>query len=246
MPHGLRMRYLLHIGLLCFLITLMGILNKVQASHIRAGDITARRDTTANPNPRRFFFTMVIYMNTASTADHPTVRVSMGNGDVVLVNRVTGQSRGPNIGNQTDMNVYNWEYTYGADGTYIISWNGEVRNAGILNMAAPSDQHSFYISTTININSFRGFNSTPVLTVAPIDLAAVGRRFVHNPGAYDADGDSLSFKLRVPQRMGVGGAEPVPGYTLPSNTFAGCRNADDTGPAFLTLDPNNGQLVWDS
>ena len=35
--------------------------NAARASHIRAGDIQAKIDTTANPNPRRVFFKMVLY-----------------------------------------------------------------------------------------------------------------------------------------------------------------------------------------
>ncbi|WP_347156489.1 gliding motility-associated C-terminal domain-containing protein [Pontibacter chitinilyticus] len=240
------MRYLLHGSLLWVLILLLGCFTKAQATHIRAGDITAQRDTTPNPNPRRFFFTMIIYMNTEAAADHPKVNVAMGDGTVVEVNRLTGADGIP-IGNNTDKNVYKWEYTYGADGTYTVSWNGVNRNNNILNIAPPSDQVSFLISTTININALRGFNSTPVLTVAPIDIAAVGRVFVHNPGAYDRDGDSLAFKLRVPQQQdgATGKILAVPGYTLPSRTFD-CLTEDGSAPAYLTLDLNTGQLVWNA
>lgn len=240
------MKYLLHGSLLCVLILLLGCFTEAQATHIRAGDITAQRDTTPNPNPRRFFFTMIIYMNTGATADHARVSMAMGDGTVIEVDRLTGADGIP-IGNQTDKNIYKWEYTYGADGTYTISWNGVNRNEGIQNIAPPSDQVSFVISTTININALRGFNSTPVLTVAPIDVAAVGRVFVHNPGAYDRDGDSLAFKLRVPQQLdaATGRIIDVPGYTLPSRTF-NCQTEDGSGPAYLTLDINTGQLVWNA
>lgn len=246
MPNSLRMKYLLHGSLLCVLILLLGCFTEAQATHIRAGDITAQRDTTPNPNPRRFFFTMIIYMNTGATADHARVSMAMGDGTVIEVDRLTGADGIP-IGNQTDKNIYKWEYTYGADGTYTISWNGVNRNEGIQNIAPPSDQVSFVISTTININALRGFNSTPVLTVAPIDVAAVGRVFVHNPGAYDRDGDSLAFKLRVPQQLdaATGRIIDVPGYTLPSRTF-NCQTEDGSGPAYLTLDINTGQLVWNA
>ncbi|MBB6612030.1 gliding motility-associated C-terminal domain-containing protein [Pontibacter sp. Tf4] len=233
-------------SLLWVLILLLGSLTEAQATHIRAGDITAKRDTTANPNPRRFFFTMIIYMDATSLADHPEVEMSMGDGNVVTVTRETGASRGPNIGNNTDKNVYRWEYTYSADGTYTVSWNGINRNAGILNMTGPTDQHSFLITTTINISSLRGFNSTPVLTVAPIDIAAVGKVWVHNPGAYDRDGDSLAFKLRVPLRKdAAGNIVPVPGYSLPNRTF-NCNNSEGTTASIFTLDIEDGQLVWDA
>ncbi|WP_245842422.1 T9SS type B sorting domain-containing protein [Pontibacter ummariensis] len=236
------MRYLLRVSLLWVLILMWGSFNEAQATHIRAGDITAKRDTTPNPNPRRFFFTMVMYTDQASSADDPVVYINTGTGDVIEVPRLSVTD----IGNDTDKEVFKWEYTYPSDGTYTVSWNGINRNPGILNMAAPSDQRSFFISTTININALRGFNSTPVLTVAPIDLAAVGRKYVHNPGAYDPDGDSLAFKLSVPKYIGPNGViAPVPGYSLPDRTF-NCTTSDAQGNAFLTLDLQDGQLVWDA
>ncbi|MCJ8164952.1 gliding motility-associated C-terminal domain-containing protein [Pontibacter sp. E15-1] len=245
MPESLRVRYLLRGSLLFLLFLVWGCFAEVQATHIRAGDITAQRDTTPNPNPRRFFFTMIIYTDHASNAEDPIVFMNMGGGVILEV------ARGPvtDIGNDVDREEYKWEYTFPTDGTHRVSWVGVNRNNDILNMAPPSDQRSFYIETVININALRGFNSTPVLTVAPIDIAAVGRKFVHNPGAYDADGDSLSFKLIVPRYEDAQGRiTVVPGYSLPHLTFrnANCTTSDGSGPATLTLDRLTGQLTWDS
>ncbi|RDV15796.1 gliding motility-associated C-terminal domain-containing protein [Pontibacter diazotrophicus] len=247
MPFFLDKKYLWQIGLLWLLVLLLGTFTEAQATHIRAGDITAKRDTTPNPNPRRFFFTMTIYRDTGSTERNLTVDIDTGEGMLeVDVASVT------DIGNETEQWVYTWEHTYGSDGTFVISWNGINRNNFILNMAAPSQQHSFYIETVININALRGFNSTPALTVAPIDVALVGRRFVHNPGAYDADGDSLSFKLIVPRHRDVNGnISPVPAYSLPHLTFIcetgdACDTGGGSGPATLSLDPLTGQMTWDA
>ncbi|WP_242928566.1 gliding motility-associated C-terminal domain-containing protein [Pontibacter vulgaris] len=245
MPNSLRLRYLLPGSFLGVLILLLVSFTEAQATHIRAGDITAKRDTTPNPNPRRFFFTMIMYTDRASTAEDPTVQISPGDGNTITVPRQAVIPIG-DPSDQVDKEIFKWEYTYNTDGTYIVSWNGINRNPNILNMAPPSDQLTFFISTTININALRGFNSTPVLTVAPVDLAAIGRIWVHNPGAFDPDGDSLAFKLRVPQRIdGGGNIAPVPNYSLPDRTF-NCRNAANTSAAFLTLDLAKGQLTWDA
>ncbi|MHA6247340.1 T9SS type B sorting domain-containing protein [Pontibacter sp. CAU 1760] len=245
MPYSLPSRYLLRVSLMMLLFVVMGCLSEAQATHIRAGDITAKRDTTPNPNPRRFFFTMTIYTDKASSAEDPVVFMNMGGGVVLEVPRKSVTD----IGNETDREVYQWEYTFPADGTHRVSWVGVNRNNDILNMAPPSDQRSFYIETVVNINALRGFNSTPVLTVAPIDVAAVGRRFVHNPGAFDADGDSLSFKLIVPRYEDAQGRiTVVPGYSLPHLTFrnANCTTSDGSGPATLALDQQTGQLTWNA
>ncbi|MFD2068212.1 gliding motility-associated C-terminal domain-containing protein, partial [Pontibacter silvestris] len=230
MSNSLHKKYLLQGFLLWVIILLLGSLTEAQATHIRAGDITAKRDTTPNPNPRRFFFTMTIYRDTSSDVRDDVVNIDPGTGGALIEVPVASIV---DIGNQTERWLYTWEYTYPADGTYTTSWIGVNRNPGILNITPPTDLVTFYISTTININALRGFNSTPVLTVAPIDVAAVGRVFVHNPGAYDADGDSLAFKLRVPQRQGGNGQiTDVPGYSLPSLTFS-CQSSDASGASYL-------------
>ncbi|WP_233555471.1 T9SS type B sorting domain-containing protein [Pontibacter oryzae] len=244
MPNLIRLLYLLRGNLLWVLLILMllGASAEVQATHIRAGDITAKRDTTPNPNPRRFFFTMIIYTNHFSGAEDPEATIFTGAGTTLKVPRLSVTP----ISADTDKEVFKWEYTYPSDGNFTTFWIGENRNNGILNMAPPSDQRSFFISTTIDINALRGFNSTPVLTVAPIDKAAINRKFVHNPGAFDADGDSLSFKLIAPRYQQPNGSiAVVPGYSIPSNTFQ-CQTSNASGPAFFTLDVNTGQLTWDA
>ncbi|MHC2991139.1 hypothetical protein OB13_05910, partial [Pontibacter sp. HJ8] len=179
---------------------------------------------------------------TASPADDPFVMISMGDGTTVRVDRQSVTPVKPDV----DREVFQWEYTYANAGTYTVTWVGENRNGGILNLAAPTDQLSFSISTTITINPLRGLNSTPVLTVAPIDEATASQRWVHNPGAVDADGDSLSYKLVQPQyRNPVGVITNVPGYRDP-HTVDNCRNATNTGASTFTLDPVTGQLTWDA
>ncbi|WP_240773196.1 gliding motility-associated C-terminal domain-containing protein [Pontibacter sp. SGAir0037] len=244
MPNSLPLKYLLPGSLLCLLIVLSGCFISAQATHIRGGEITAERDPA---NPRHFYFTMNIYRNSMVDAQDPVATIYMGDGNSVTIDR-TALITSPDFP-ATQVQVFKWEHTYGASGEYKVFWIGVNRDDQILNIAPPSSQVSFYISTTIVINPFRP-NSTPVFEVPPLDLAAVGQRFVHNPGAYDPDGDSLVFKLRVPQRTIGNNTTPrdVPGYSLPHLTFTGgnCQTADNSGPATLTLDPRTGQLTWDS
>ncbi|WP_187263875.1 T9SS type B sorting domain-containing protein [Pontibacter beigongshangensis] len=245
MRQGLHIRFLLpHAWLFILVLLLLVSSSAVQATHIRAGDITAKRDTTPNPNPRRYFFTMVIYRDTGGVQmDNPVTIWNGLNNITVPLNRMIP------IGNQTEKHIFTWETTYPADGTYEVSWTGINRNNNILNLQSPSEQHSFHITTTLNINSLRGYNSTPVLTVDPIDLAMTFRKWVHNPGAYDADGDSLAFKFRVPQRREGSGITGkvinVPGFVMP-HLYDNCQNSIGTGPATFTLDPLTGQLEWDA
>ncbi|MDZ7648032.1 MAG: hypothetical protein U5K54_13120 [Cytophagales bacterium] len=58
----------------------------------------------------------------------------------------------------------------------------------------------FYVETQIIIDPFLGCSNTPRLLVPPIDKGCTGAAFYHNPGAFDPDGDSLSFELTIPKR----------------------------------------------
>jgi len=74
-------------------------------------------------------------------------------------------------------------------------------------------------------------NSTPVLMNPPYDKAGLYQTFIHNPGAFDPDGDSISYSLTVCTEQN---GEPIPGYTLPQSS--------DT----LYVNPISGDLVWDT
>ncbi|MBS0011340.1 MAG: gliding motility-associated C-terminal domain-containing protein, partial [Bacteroidales bacterium] len=65
----------------------------------------------------------------------------------------------------------------------------------------------------------------------PYDKAALGYTFVHNPGAFDPDGDSLSYNLTICTKED---GKPIENYTYPptSNVFY--------------VDSISGDLVWDS
>ena len=76
-----------------------------------------------------------------------------------------------------------------------------------------------------------GHNDTPVLLNPPYDKAAKGHVFVHNPGAYDYNGDSLSYKLTVCTRED---GKPIENYTNPPATHK------------FYVDSVSGDLVWDA
>ena len=90
------------------------------ATHLVSGAITYLSDTSATPNPRKYYFTMTLITNRESQADDPTVLIRMGDGNTITV------PRRPVVANNnlTDTEIFKWEYTFAADGTYTIAWNG--------------------------------------------------------------------------------------------------------------------------
>ncbi|MEZ5073143.1 MAG: gliding motility-associated C-terminal domain-containing protein, partial [Bacteroidales bacterium] len=125
-------------------------------------------------------------------------------------------------------NVYITQHTFPGPGVYGIVVQDPNRNDGVKNIPN-SVNVIFSIKTTILINPSLGDNSTPVLLNPPIDRAALGQTFIHNPAAYDPDGDSISYELTVCTEAD---GKPIQDYTLPASS--------DT----LYVDPVTGDLVW--
>ncbi|MFD1467621.1 gliding motility-associated C-terminal domain-containing protein [Hymenobacter caeli] len=238
-----------------------------RASHIRAGQIEAKVDTTAAHNPNRIFFKLTIYQNLIGTsADQPQATLYFGDGTSQTSDRISGigpKQVIPIPGNPaTGIDIFYFDHTYPGAKTYPVSFNGELRNAGILNFPLSGSQ-SFYIDAAVTIDPALGVNHSPVLRTPPIDQAGQNQVYVHNPGAYDADGDSLSFRLVPCQQAAPVGTDNtpvpgnIPGYVYPNQTpgNAAAKQAAYSGvpagtagatPAIFTQDPRTGQITWNT
>jgi hypothetical protein len=217
-------------------------------------------DTTATGNPNRFFFKLTIYRDVGGI-DQPEVDIYFGDGD--YQNKIP-KATSRNVGD-TDIFTYNFEHTYGAPGIYTISFIGENRNTGVLNMTN-SSARSIYISTTITINPAYGRrNNSPILRAPAIDKAAIGQVFLHNPAGYDADGDSLVYHLidcREVTSIPVPNRRPQPvkclDYVLPDDAsitpgtmpiqvaYSGVPTGRPGERAFISQDVNTGQITWNA
>ena len=193
----------------------------VLATHQRAGEITYRYKGGLT-----YEFTIVTYTYTPSPADRPEIDVLWGDGTTSTITR----TRKINMENEISMNTYIAEHTFPAAGQYSITFEDPNRNAGIVNIPN-SVNIPFFLETILIVNPFLGGNNSPQLLNPPIDNGCVGVPYYHNPGAYDPDGDSLSYSLI--SCRGYDG-EVVPGYQLP------------TASTSITIDPYTGDLIWDS
>ena len=206
------------------------------ATHIRAGDIQAKVDTTANPNPRRVFFKLSLYTDNAHPVPEEVETVFFGDGTSSCLGGIprAGNAR-PIPGNtDTSINVYYFDHIYPSVGQFTVKFIGENRVAGVLNMDN-SVNLSFYISASFTLDPALGLNHSPILKAPAIDKAGLNQVFLHNPAAYDADGDSLVFVLQScqynpvasqflvgpPCVPGPGNNTPTPlvctNYRLPNN-----------------------------
>ena len=158
-----------------------------------------------------------------------------GDGKSDDIKRITKNIIGTGLfGEQIVYNEYIAEHTYPAIGTYTLSLEDPNRNEGVANIPNSVDV-PIYIESELVINPFIGGNNSVQLLNRPLDYGCVGNVFVHNPGAYDIDGDSLSYKLI--KCRGADG-EVIPGYKFPDQVLPDPDND-------FYVDPQSGNVFWD-
>lgn len=206
-----------------FIFTVVFMLSVIagNTTHNRAGEITYEQigDLT-------YRITVVTYTATGPgiVADRKNLDVEFGDGASANVPRIEEVF----LPDYYKRNKYVWEHTFPGPGTYQIVVEDPNRNQGVKNIPN-SVNVVFSIKTILIINPDIGYNNTPILLNPPIDKAALGYTFIHNPAAYDPDGDSLAYKLAI--CTGEGGRE-IAGYTLPAFTDS------------LVVNELTGDLIW--
>lgn len=229
------------------------------ATHVRAGEITATRVEGTQLTYRIVLVTYTDEIggkNANDAQEYVDFNISFSS-DRAEKLRVFRKGNRTLINRATVRNVYDTTYTFPASGFYTIGASIVNRNANTVNLpiAGGSENVSFYVQTSILINANIGFNSTPVLLNIPIDSAAVGQRFIHNPGAFDIDGDSLSYRITQPRKddIDIGNSTTtgrgifIPEY-IPPNEIGDppIQNQAGTGLATFGIDPITGDLIWDA
>ena len=216
------------------------------ASHMIAVEIRAK---PLNCKSRSYEVTLIGYVNTASTVMFGGEEdvLSFGDGSTVIVPIQVPFVIDPmlNIGRVQ----YTIVHTYSAPGKYILSYREHARNAGIVNMDE-SAFTTFYTETGITIAN--GYcDSSPYLTVPPVDRACSGISYYHNPGAIDPNDDSISFEFVIPKSDL---STNVKNYRDPNDRQFyssagidyGTGNEDHDGPPTFVIDPVTGTLTWDA
>lgn len=192
-----------------------------KATHNRAGEITVSQIGTLT-----FEATITTYVKTSSQIPRPYLGLSWGDGTLDSIPQISSVS----VGTDITKNVYKGTHTYSGFSSFTLSFEDPNRNGGVINIPN-SVNVPFYVETKITVSPFVGSNSSPVLLQAPIDNALVNQLFIHNPNAFDPDGDSLSYEL-IFCRGDQGNF--IPGYAYPSASTS------------FTLDSITGDLIWDT
>ncbi|MEO0311403.1 MAG: hypothetical protein RIQ89_1060 [Bacteroidota bacterium] len=209
--------------ILLFLFLALGI--QSSATHNRAGEITYEC-----LGGLTYRVTITTYTKTSGqsiNADRPQLdSVKWGDGTRSTFVR----DNFLDLGNDVRRNVYINTHTYPGNGVFTIQMEDPNRNAGVVNIPASVDV-VFYIETTLIINAFMPCNSSPKLLYPPIDRGCRGVAFVHNPIAFDVEGDSISYELT---ECKAAGGTNILGYRNPYATNS------------YSLNSITGDLIWDT
>lgn len=220
---------------------------EAQATHLRAGEIVAVRQDCLSLT---FIITVTVYTNTKGTNvlfGGDTEYLYFGDGDFVDIPETPNTIRYDlNPDGSVATASFTVTHTYPGVGRYLINYREPNRNEGVLNMDA-SVNTMFYLETSLSVDPFLGCNNTPNLLVAPIDQACSGVAFTHNPGAYDPDGDSLSYEMEIPYSDRN---SEVINYKDPNDpkfyTNYNTANEAGAGPPTFSIDPISGTITWDA
>ena len=199
------------------------------ATHNRAGEITYEHISGFT-----YEITITTYTKTSVIADRPWLSINWGDiPEGAVLDSLPRQLPIQFLSNDSQINTYKGVHTYGGPGIFTLSVLDPNRNENVLNIPG-SVQVPFTIETTLIINPQTGHNSSVVLLNPAQERACLNKLWVHNPAAYDPDGDILTYSL-VPC-LGQN-YEPVLGYQPPDEV--------DPGNDTFSIDPNTGNVEWD-
>lgn len=229
--------------LFLFTVVTLGWCRQASATHIRAGEIIAERISSAT---RTYRFSVIGYTDTGSDVVFGGGDIDFGDGVVKNLAEEAESNFTILLEDQVAYNVFTITHTYQGNGRYVIRYTEQNRNAGVVNMSNSVDT-PFYIETSLYIDPIFGINNTPVFLVPPVDKGAVGATFLHNPGAYDPDGDSLSYHITIPKQRFDRDVNDYKDPNDPSfytNYLEGNQERD--GPPTFKIDSITGTLEWDA
>jgi gliding motility-associated-like protein len=212
---------------------------QISATHNRAGEITYRQisNYTFEFTITTFTFTYSPIEQNIEVSTHDPSKSGLGRQELEILfgDNTTGWAQKATRDTLKEDNTYIKStflitHTFPGPGIYSITMQDNFRNVGVKNIKNAESVY-FSVTTTILINPQIGKNNTPVLLNYPIDKATYRQKFIHNPAAYDPDGDSLSYSITTCTKEK---GQPIDNYNFPPTTDS------------LYIDKVTGDLIWDA
>ncbi len=217
----------------------------VNATHMRSADIIVERVC----GTLSYDITIIAYLNSLSSTMFGTgSRIFFGDGTSFVVPQTPSTPR-PDLGTNVSVAMFKIRHTYSTTGSFQVTYVERDRSTGVLNIANSHDV-AYVSMITIAVDNIHGCNRLPVLQVVPLDRACSGKIFFHNPGAFDADGDSLSYEITTPATADLDGNFLPIQYDAPnaSRFYIDPTKGNEAGnaPATFGIDALSGLLTWDA
>ncbi|MBP6658828.1 MAG: T9SS type A sorting domain-containing protein [Bacteroidia bacterium] len=161
-----------------FLFILLATTN-IQSQDIRGSEIKYNNPTNQTCN-----FEISLYVQSGMGIDRDTM---------MFENTIV-----PGISTQLSNNITLWKYSYqyafSGNGTHQIYYPDSFRISSISNIMN-SESEIILPSIRLMMNPYIGSNSSPVFLNKQTDIYRSGNTIIHEPMAFDAEGDSLVFSL---------------------------------------------------
>ena len=219
---------------------LLGFAFTARATHNEAGEILVCH--VGDSTSLTYRVTIITYTNPNSQADRPEFILDWGDNTPLDTIQRDSATLVQIAGINTQRNLYIHTHVYPGPGVFLLQYIDPNRVADVVNI--PGSVNVPMCVQTRLVISTAGNNCTPQFLNPPIQNACLGQLWVHNPGAYDSDGDSLSFEPVVclggdlsNPLDGIG--DPIPGYLFPNQISPGANNQ-------YAIDPVTGTITWDS
>jgi gliding motility-associated-like protein len=228
------MRLVLRFLIACSILLLA---RPARATHNEAGEILV-----CHVGGLEYEVTILTHTNPFSPADRPEFILEWGDGDIDTIPR-TSQTLITVGTEQVYQNLYISQHTYPGPGVYTLQYIDPNRIAGILNINGSVDV-PMCVQSQIIVTPFLS-DCLPVFLNIPIQQACIYQPWIHNPAAYDADGDSLSYEPVVclgpdiddpPDNPADGWGDPIASYQFP--------DAVSPAPDTYSIDPVTGTISW--
>lgn len=161
--------------------------------------------------------------------DWPEITVYFGDGTAQIVPRDFTVDAFANECGNLRKSIYTATHDYPVPGAYRIRYTEPNRDAGIVNIPSSVNQPAC-IEALLVVDPLLGVNHSVVFDTAQSAFQHIWNVWVHDPGAANPDGDSLSFEAVLPLGFNC---EPAVGSQPP------------WGTNFSWVDPATGVFHWD-
>ena len=179
------------IKILCFFIVAQAQAQDIIGAHIHTQYVPSTNTFTPI---YQYSITLTLLCDASQNIARPTVSVSFGdtNGGTLSISNTQP------AGNGITIKTYSGTHTYAGpnppQSNYRVQYLDSFRIAGIKNVPNSSSQ-KILAETRIYANTVSYTNTTVAVANNALNLSLSGNDVIFDPGASDAEGDSLSFSL---------------------------------------------------